>query len=157
MGISTKFTRTKYFALSCPVPCTGRPAGQTGQGKKENFTLQGRTGQDRAPGQSDCPALMTISARFMMKNAKKAAREQECVHDARERNVGQYFSVLCDDDLLMIMQDKMQLHNLLLYFTKNNLVVLRHIFEIFYILQYLNCTCKVRLTSATVASKLTVT
>jgi hypothetical protein len=36
------------------------------------------------------------------------------LHDARERNVGQYFSVLCDDDLLMmLMQDKMQLHNIL--------------------------------------------
>jgi len=50
-------------------------------------------------------------------------------HDARERNVEQYFFVLCNDDLLMMVQDKTQLHNLLSYFMKKNLVVLRNIFE----------------------------
>ncbi len=46
----------KKIALPCPVPCSSRPAGQTGQGKKKTFALQ-----YRAPGQQDSPALMTVS------------------------------------------------------------------------------------------------
>jgi hypothetical protein len=40
-------------ALSCPVPWL--PSGQSGQGKKKSFALQGRAGR------ADSPALMTVS------------------------------------------------------------------------------------------------
>jgi hypothetical protein len=57
--VSKKVSRAKIFALPCPVPCTDRPAGQAGQGKKNKFALQGRAGQGgRAAGQS-CPVTVS--------------------------------------------------------------------------------------------------
>ena len=34
-----KVTKTKKFALLCPVPCSSHPAGQAGQGEKKTFAL----------------------------------------------------------------------------------------------------------------------
>ncbi len=65
--VRKKVSRANFFALPCPVPCPGRPAGQAGQGKKNKFALQGRAGQGRA-GQGGraagqpCPVTVSDSA-----------------------------------------------------------------------------------------------
>jgi len=53
--VSKKFTGQKKIALSCPVLFAGRPAGQSGQGKKK--TLPCRAGQGRAGRQGIRAAL----------------------------------------------------------------------------------------------------
>ena len=69
-NFSKKVTRAKKFALPCPVPCSRRPAGQSGQGEKKTFALQYRAGQYRSPGQQGSPALMTVSEQDQIERIK---------------------------------------------------------------------------------------